>query len=39
MRPLTIPVAPESEAQEAEVAGRWAKGNYDDIDPDDIASH
>lgn len=39
MRPLTIPVPTEIEAQEAEVAGRWAKGNHDDIDADDIAAH
>ncbi|WP_191569439.1 nitrous oxide reductase family maturation protein NosD [Paracoccus yeei] len=39
MRPLSIPVPPDIEAQEAEVAGRWAKGTYDDIDPDDIGSH
>ncbi|MTE01056.1 nitrous oxide reductase family maturation protein NosD [Paracoccus sp. YIM 132242] len=39
MRPLTIPVPTDIKAQEAEVAGRWAKGNYDDIDPDDLASH
>lgn len=39
MRPLTIHVPPAIEAQEARVAGRWAKGNFDDIDPDDIASH
>ena len=39
MRPLTIPVAPDIQAFEAEVAGRWAKGTYDDIDPDDLASH
>ena len=39
MRPLSIPVPAGIEAQEAEAAGRWAKGNYDDIDPDDITSH
>ncbi|SFY30034.1 nitrous oxidase accessory protein [Paracoccus pantotrophus] len=39
MRPLTIPVPPEIAAYEAEVAGRWAKGTYDDIDPDDLTSH
>ncbi|MTH61718.1 nitrous oxide reductase family maturation protein NosD [Paracoccus litorisediminis] len=39
MRPLTIAVPPVIEALEAEAAGRWTKGNYDDIDPDDISSH
>lgn len=39
MHPLTIPVPPEVEAHEAEVAGRWTQGNYDDIDPDDLGAH
>ncbi|VDC19912.1 nitrous oxide reductase family maturation protein NosD [Pseudogemmobacter humi] len=39
MHPLTIPVPPEVEAYEAEAAGRWAQGNYDDIDPDDLGAH
>ncbi len=39
MRPLTIPVPPQVAAFEAETAGRWAKGTYDDIDPDDLGAH
>ena len=34
-----IAVPAEYAADEAAVAGRWAKGSYDDIDPDDLASH
>jgi nitrous oxidase accessory protein len=39
MQPLTIPVSKEIAAFEALVAGRWAEGQYDDIDPDDLESH
>ncbi len=39
MRPLTISVPPEVQAQEAEVAGRWTKGRHDDLDADDLGSH
>ena len=39
MRPLTIPVPPEILAYEAEVAGRWAEGNYDDTDTDNLSAH
>ncbi len=41
--PLMVPVEktvpPDIAAMEAEVAGRWATGNYDDLDPDDLESH
>jgi nitrous oxidase accessory protein len=39
MRPITIPVDPAHAAFEAATAGRWAKGTYDDLDPDDLSSH
>lgn len=39
MRPIAIPVPPDAARWEAEAAGRWAKGSYDDIDPDDLGSH
>lgn len=39
MRPLTIDVAPDILAMEAEAAGRWTKGKYDDLDLDDLSSH
>ena len=39
MRPLTIPVPLEIHGQEAEVAGRWTEGNYDDTDPDNLSAH
>lgn len=39
MSPLVIAVPPEVAAIEAEVAGRWDKGQYDDIDLDDLGSH
>ena len=39
MSPVDKTVPPDIAAMEAEVAGRWATGNYDDIDPDDIESH
>lgn len=34
-----IAVPPDVAAMEAEVAGRWAKGQYDDIDLDDLGTH
>ena len=39
MQPLTIPVPADIAAFEAEVAGRWTQGQYDDIDPDYLGSH
>ncbi|HQY42612.1 MAG TPA: nitrous oxide reductase family maturation protein NosD [Paracoccaceae bacterium] len=39
MQPILIPVSDDIAAMEAEVAGRWSKGQYDDIDPDDLGSH
>lgn len=39
MRALTIPVPPEILGQEAEAAGRWTEGNYDDTDPDNLSAH
>ena len=39
MRPLTIPVAEEIRAFEAEVRGRWAQGNIDDLDPAHLPAH
>lgn len=39
MSPVDKTVPPDIAAMEAEVAGRWATGNYDDIDPDDLESH
>lgn len=39
MQPLTIPVPADIAAHEAEAAGRWTEGHYDDIDPDDLGSH
>jgi nitrous oxidase accessory protein len=39
MTPVDKTVPPDIAAMEAEVAGRWATGNYDDIDPDDLESH
>lgn len=39
MQPLTIPVPPEILAYEAEVAGRWVEGNYDDTDTDNLSAH
>ena len=39
MQPITIPVPDTIAAFEAEVAGRWTKGTYDDIDLDDLGSH
>jgi nitrous oxidase accessory protein len=34
-----IPVPPAITAIEAEVAGRWTEGNYDDIDAENLATH
>lgn len=39
MQPLTIPVPPALLPLEAEVSGRWTEGRFDDLDPDDLASH
>ena len=39
MRPLTIPVPLEILAYEAEAAGRWTEGNYDDTDADNLQAH
>ena len=39
MVPLTLPVSADTAAMEAEVAGRWAKGSFDDFNPDDLGSH
>ncbi|MBW0159667.1 nitrous oxide reductase family maturation protein NosD [Sedimentimonas flavescens] len=39
MRPLEVPVPDALASEEAAIAGRWAKGQTDDIDIDDHASH
>lgn len=39
MQPLSIPVPADIAAIEAQVAGRWAHGSYDDLDPDDLTTH
>jgi nitrous oxidase accessory protein len=39
MAPLDIPVPAEILAFEAEAAGRWAKGDYNDIDPENLVTH
>lgn len=39
MRPLTIAVPDDVLRFEAEAAGRWATGNYDDTDPDNLSAH
>lgn len=39
MRPLTIAITPEILGYEAEAAGRWATGHYDDTDPDNLSAH
>jgi nitrous oxidase accessory protein len=39
MTPLDIAVPSEMLALEAEAAGRWAKGEYDDIDPENLVTH
>jgi nitrous oxidase accessory protein len=39
MQPHTLPVPADIAAFEAEVAGRWSQGHFDDIDPDDLGTH
>jgi len=39
MRPLEISVPDDIAAQERAVAGRWAKGDYDDLDPENLGTH
>ena len=39
MHPLTISVPTEILGYEAEAAGRWSEGNYDDADTDDLTAH
>jgi nitrous oxidase accessory protein len=39
MQPLSIPVPDDIAPIEAEVAGRWTKGQFDDIDLDDLGTH
>ena len=39
MSALSIAVPPVLAAMETEVAGRWAEGSYDDIDPEDLDTH
>lgn len=39
MRPLTISIPPDILGYEAEAAGRWAEGNDDDTDPDNLPAH
>ncbi len=39
MQPITIPVPDDIAAFEAEAAGRWTQGEFDDIDTDDLGSH
>jgi nitrous oxidase accessory protein len=39
MQPLIIPVPADIAAHEAAVAGRWTEGTFDDLDPDDLATH
>jgi nitrous oxidase accessory protein len=39
MSPLTIDVPPAVAAMEAEAAGRWVQGTYDDIDVENLGSH
>ncbi len=39
MRPHTISVPTEILSFEAEVSGRWAEGNFDDTDPENLATH
>lgn len=34
-----IPVPAATEAMEAEVAGRWAEGTYDDLDAENLGTH
>lgn len=39
MAPIAIPVPEDIAAMEALVAGRWAKGDFDDIDAENLGSH
>jgi nitrous oxidase accessory protein len=39
MRPHEIPVLSDIAAFEAEVAGRWTEGQFDDIEVDDLSTH
>ncbi|NJM84137.1 MAG: nitrous oxide reductase family maturation protein NosD [Tabrizicola sp.] len=39
MLPLAIPVPPAIETMEADVAGRWATGTYDDTDVENLGTH
>ena len=39
MVPVSIPVPDDIATMEAETAGRWAQGTFDDIDPEDIGTH
>ncbi len=39
MHPHSIPVPADIAALEAEVAGRWTEGTFDDIDLDDLGTH
>lgn len=39
MQPITIPVPADIAAMEAEVAGRWTEGTYDDLNPDNLGTH
>lgn len=39
MAPIEVAVPAALLPFEAEAAGRWAKGNHDDIDPDDLGAH
>ena len=39
MTPRIIPVPSDIAALEAEVAGHWTKGQFDDLDLDDLGSH
>ena len=39
MAPVAIPVPDDIAAMEALVAGRWAKGNFDDIDAENLGTH
>jgi nitrous oxidase accessory protein len=39
MQSHDVPVPSDIAAYEAEVAGRWTEGTFDDIDPDDLESH
>lgn len=39
MQPHEIPVPGDIAAQEANVAGRWTQGQYDDLNLDDLATH